>query len=135
MSIDIGSAGVILRRGDTYLFLKQNASGKWGPPKGHKEDVDGNKPANTAARELKEETGIIVTPAAMRRSTFMKVKDSKYYVYLIDVNANEKHITIPKELKSVNSGEVGDYAWLTKEEASKKDLNAWGKFVSNCKVF
>ncbi len=140
MSVCTGSAGVMLRRGAAYLFLKQNDSGKWGPPKGHKEASD-SKPADTAARELKEETGITILPQAFNKHAFVKVRNfdtkemMKYYIYLIDVDVSKAFVKMPSTLKPNDKSEIGDYAWLTKEEALKKNLNVWGKFVATYKWF
>ena len=50
------SCGVVLVNFGSILLL-QNPQGHWDFPKGHVEDSDSNRIA-TAARELKEETGI-----------------------------------------------------------------------------
>ncbi|MFN0096879.1 MAG: NUDIX hydrolase [Dehalococcoidia bacterium] len=60
------SASVALWRGAEILVMKRSggfASGGWFLPGGHVEP--GERPAQAAARELREETGIVVEPDAL----------------------------------------------------------------------
>jgi len=66
------TAGIVLWRGDEILVMKRAggfASGGWFIPAGHVEP--GERPAETAVRELAEETGIALQPGALSLAEIM----------------------------------------------------------------
>lgn len=72
-------AAIAALRGGMLLMGKRRDSSKWCCPGGHLED--GEKPAAAAHRELHEETGLKVSPSAMRHHSTTPVKDGSVHVH------------------------------------------------------
>jgi 8-oxo-dGTP pyrophosphatase MutT (NUDIX family) len=117
-------AGIVFRDGDKYLFVKQRG-GKWGVPKGHMDPIDKGNPKNTAIREVREETNIIVKYNGLCLKT--KVRGNN--LYLLDVKTDSNHIVMPKSLEATD--EIEEYGWFTKTYARTKELNAWARHLIN----
>lgn len=119
--------GAIIRVGEKYLMVKQRQSDKWGIPKGS--PMPRELPEDCIARELKEETGIIIDPLNLKLKRFGVGETNSNWVatmpkYLVAV------INIPslKSLQKSSSNEISEIQLFTEEELvqSKKQLNASG---------
>ena len=76
----IRKCGIILRYDNMYLLVYGRNSKKWGFPKGRCEYEETT--AQTALRELKEETGIRLTRLDI--NTYIRFNDNMYYMVDID---------------------------------------------------
>ncbi len=106
------SAGGVLFKGDEVLLIK-NPSGKWTFPKGNVEE--GERPEDTAVREVEEETGIkgkIVKPLGDVKYWYM-LKGEKIFkrvvYYLMEYEGGEPS----------PSWEVQDARFFPAEEVKK----------------
>ena len=97
------TAAVALWRGDEVLVMKRAAgfsSGGWFLPGGHLEA--GERPDEAAARELREETGIVLEPAALSIASVMSYAHDGQTAHCLVYNAaappaaeavlNEEHV-------------------------------------------
>ena len=66
----IGVAAVVWRNGQVLMHQRKGShgAGTWSFPGGHMEE--GETPSQAIARELEEETGLVVAPSAFRANTF-----------------------------------------------------------------
>ncbi len=113
------SAGAIIFRkeeGKTYYLLLHYESGHWGFPKGHIEK--GEKPIDTAKREVKEETGLedikIIDGFKERIKYFFKDKGQNVMKIVTFFLAE----TETKKIKI--SFEHSGYQWLPYQKALEK---------------
>ncbi len=106
------SAGGVLFKGDEVLLIK-NPSGKWTFPKGNIEE--GERPEDTAVREVEEETGIkgkIVKPLGDIKYWYMLKGErifKKVVYYLMEYEGGEP----------LPSWEVQDARFFPAEEVKK----------------
>lgn len=102
-------AGVIVRYNDSILLLHHKESGLWGFPKGHKDDGE-EHPADTAIRELCEETSLETTIERFEKNiyvvevTYKEGKDIHVY-YMLNMTERPKVV--------VDNYEIDDYQWVT----------------------
>jgi dATP pyrophosphohydrolase len=109
---------LLLRRADHPEFWQSvTGSMEWGD----------EQPAETAARELREETGIDVTPAALtdRRIQQRYVLFPQWrHKYAPDVSENTEHffsLELPDVVPvSLSPAEHGEYAWVPFAEAVER---------------
>ncbi len=114
----IRAAGVLLRRGDRWLLLRNAREGHWGWAKGHLEEGEGELAG--ALREVKEETGLVprldpgfketiryVVPATKKRPA--AEKEVVYYLGAV----GEKDEVRPSE-------EHDRFEWLPLSEAAAR---------------
>lgn len=109
---------LLLRRADHPEFWQSiTGSMEWGD----------EQPAETAARELREETGIAVAPAALRdwkiRNRYVLFPQWRYK-YAPDVTENTEHF-FSLELENeapitVSPSEHSEYAWVSFDEAIER---------------
>lgn len=93
-------------RGGKLLMGKRRDSGKWNAPGGHVEK--GETPLQAAHRELHEETGLKVSPAAMKFHGTTPVKDGAVHVHAFRafVGSDEPHG------KNDPDKEMSEYRWV-----------------------
>lgn len=117
MKYEKSCGGVIFRNGNSgreYLLVlnkKNNAKGHWGFPKGHVEA--GENEYMTAAREILEETGLLVVFCKDARvvSTYNPVPDvEKDAVYFLAMVRGGQSVRLQPE-------EIAEYRWCTVSEA------------------
>lgn len=114
---------VYTRTGKVLLLRRADAPDFWQSVTGSMEWGD-ERPAETAVRELHEETGIVVTPAEL---TDWKIQQRYViypqfrYRYAPDVTENIEHFfsfeLADEQPVAVNPGEHLEYAWVPFEEA------------------
>jgi 8-oxo-dGTP diphosphatase len=83
--VRVGVAAIIRRHGGILMGRRKGShgAGTWSFPGGHMELWE--SAAQTAARETREETGLVIPPSAFRQYTFTNdvfVVDQKHYVTL-----------------------------------------------------
>jgi 8-oxo-dGTP pyrophosphatase MutT (NUDIX family) len=103
--------GVILNRKDKYLCVFQSASKLWGFPKGRLRKFEKQK--NGACRELREETGIFITPNYLTTNNMLHIKRGKHHHYYFLLSIDQEPDVY------IDGYEIIDYRWLTIEELSK----------------
>lgn len=117
MKYEKSCGAVIFRSGDAgreYLLVlnkKDNAKGHWGFPKGHTET--GENEYETAAREIFEETGLLVVfcmDARLVSNYNPKPDVNKDAVYFLATPRNVQEVHLQAE-------EVAEYKWCSPEEA------------------
>lgn len=102
---DYTSAGIILLTGDYTLVVQGVTTGKWSFPKGHKEE--GETAKITAMREMKEETGVVLTPDDKYCATYSYKYNygdgERTYVYFIYKTKRQiiPSVCDPAEIKCV----------------------------------
>lgn len=104
--------GVILNHNDKYLCVFQYASNLWGFPKGRLRKYEKQK--NGACRELREETGIYISPSYLTTNNMLHIKRGKHHHYYFLLSLNY----IPDVY--IDGYEIIDYNWLTIEELSNR---------------
>ena len=112
------AAGVIIRRGDRWLLLRNARAGHWGFAKGHLEE--GEHELAGALREVLEETGLLprldpVFREAIRYevpATKKRPASSKEVVYFLGSVGDKEDVEPSKEHDEVE--------WLELEKALKK---------------
>ena len=110
-------AGVILECCDRYLVVQGRLSDKWSFPKGHRELNE--TPIQTATRELKEETGIVLkNPENYDKLITYYNSDYVYFHYTLT------DIIIPPIIN--DKEEVKDVKWLHVDELKQY------KYDKNC---
>lgn len=103
------SAGCVLVTPDKKIFTVRNcASGFWGFPKGGKKDNE--TPGETALRELREESGIVLDETAFAHS----MRDSRITIFIAPVTDDVKSQVV------IDNIEIDDAAWISMSEL--KDL-------------
>ena len=116
---ELDVAGCYVECGGKFLLLHRHAhkpnGSKWGIPAG-KVDA-GETPRKTMVRELREETGIKVTPDELCYFGFVSVSNSIAFYYHMFSITFEK---VPDVLLSPN--EHQDFRWATSQEALAMDL-------------
>ena len=93
-----------------YVLVQGRSSGKWSFPKGHKNSAE-ESPMDCVSREVGEETGCDVLPAA---SKAVPLHVGYYYLFEVDEEF---------ELKPRDVNEVGSCGWFSVEEMSRLSLN------------
>ncbi|MEO9058536.1 MAG: nucleotide triphosphate diphosphatase NUDT15 [Ktedonobacteraceae bacterium] len=102
---------ILINKGDRILLEKRqhtHGAGTWGPPSGH---IDyGETPEQTAMRETKEETTVIIDNLKFRVITNdVFEKEQKHYITIwFDANyvSGEPKVSAPEE-----ESEVGWFTW------------------------
>lgn len=99
-------AGIIFITHDLHVLLVQDINtGKWGFPKGHREDIDKN-PLMTAVREVHEETGITSDQyEIIYESEFCVAKPSKPYIFYYA-------LIHPSKTKIIGNNEIIEAKWF-----------------------
>lgn len=131
----IPTAGIIFFRrteeGLSILSVKNNGRDKFGLTKGKYDQTDKNL-LECAIREVKEETGIIVTPECLIRDS-KKLLVSILLVgtvfYFVDVN---EHPTIDglAECESMSSAEISKVKWMNIKEIDGRRYESITKQLS-----
>ncbi len=101
-------AGFILLSSDysSTLLINDARSGKWGFPKGHRENTDAND-IETAVRECREETGLVPDDYIVINKPFRVSKGSQSYLF---------RYAIAKENVRLRPGpayEIRDIRWIS----------------------
>lgn len=104
------SAGCILIKENKVLLVLNKKSKMWGFPKGHSDPED-KFLYNTAIRELKEETNIILTKQQLSKG-FIRRNNTFYYVILIDK-------IVSNESEEKDTSEIENMAWFSVDEMVK----------------
>lgn len=105
------TAGVALWRGDDLLVMKRAsgfASGGWFLPGGHVEP--GERPAEAAVRELREETGIELAPGDLALADVMTYEHDGATAHGLIYNAR-----CPEGAEPALNGEHSFARWMTAE--------------------
>ena len=90
-----------------YLLVQGRRTGKWSFPKGHMNPEE--NPWECAVRELREETGVILTTMPKHERPFL-LRAAKYFVVKPDSEA---------KLCTMDQKEVCNLRWMTLEEIAK----------------
>lgn len=106
-------AGVFVSCGDKVL-LTQSYNNCWGIPKGQMEPFDATT-KECAERELKEETGLVVT---LRDADLYKIMMDNCYIYKIDIENSD--VIDLENLSNLDSTGLG---WVNLECAFDFNLN------------
>jgi bis(5'-nucleosidyl)-tetraphosphatase len=106
-------------------LLVKHGAGHWAFPKGHPEG--GEKPLETAARELKEETALEIV-------TFLPLPPfEEHYFFTAQGQKIEKWVTyfaaVVKGEVILQDSELEEYKWVTLSEAVKLITFAEGKRI------
>ena len=107
------SYGVIGRNDEGKILMVQEQKGHWGFPKGRKEK--GEKPLETARRELFEETGSTIK----LNSEKILYKTFHYYLkpkFVLKITGLFEGMINEKEIK-IQDGEIINAGWFTVSEA------------------
>lgn len=105
------SASVVLWRGQEILVMKRAggfSAGGWFIPGGHVEQ--GERPVESAARELFEEAGISVDPAALTLVDIMSYETGRGTAHTVIYNG-----TCPAATEAVINEEHIYHRWMTPE--------------------
>ena len=128
-SNDCKRAGIVMYNSVTDKFLLVQSYGKlWGFPKGHMEL--GEEVRNAAARELKEETGIVISTKDL--CEFICIHNNALY-YII--NTENEH----GSLSESDSREISGVMWINRNclvdlaMSYKLQLNSHCKYILNNK--
>jgi len=119
--------------GKSEYLVVQNHGGFWGFPKGGPNDNE--EPADTALRELKEETGISVDPSSLN--------DSISYEYEIQKDDGPKHkkvclfpVVVNNKAVNLQESELQNYRWVKFDEALELiDLDTLKNSLENIKLY
>ncbi len=99
-------AAIAAIRGGKLLMGKRRDNGKWNAPGGHVEP--GESPLEAAHRELHEETGLKVSPAAMRFHKVTPVKGGAVHVHTFRAFVGNAEPTS----KHDPDNEMSEYKWV-----------------------
>ena len=113
------ASNFVWHNGKMLLLHRNNGKfqgGKWGQPAGKLEE--GENPVQAAARELYEETGIVVPEKNFQFWTILHVQHNgrDFVDHMFSIHLDES-----PEVK-LNYGEHQNYNWFTLEEALKLHL-------------
>jgi len=121
----VEAAGGIVKRKDTYLFIKRN--GFWDIPKGKLDD--GEIPENAAIREIEEECGIngpqLKEPICLTYHTYLfkgKPTIKKTYWYSLDYIGDKK-------LKGQKEEGITQVKWFKLDEIEKIQKNTFASIL------
>lgn len=112
-------AGCYCEHEGKTLFLQRHSlkgyGNLWGIPAGKREPDE--KPIQTAAREILEETGISLLTNEMRTIGlyFVEYPEYKFIFHTF-------HAHVPDNKVNIKQDELQSFAWLTPEEALELDL-------------
>jgi ADP-ribose pyrophosphatase YjhB (NUDIX family) len=113
------TAAVVLWRGDEILVMKRSygfSPGGWFLPAGHLEGDE--RPEEAAVRELREETEIVVEPAALALATVMSYPHDGATAHCLVYNASA-----PPGAEPVLNGEHAVARWYTPEAFAARFLD------------
>lgn len=108
--MNYAGAGLIVFSSDcNHLLLVHDArSGKWGFPKGHREDTD-DSDLKTAMRECYEETGLVMDDYAIYGDPFKVTKGGQSYLFRYAI----LHADVRKEkIKAGPAYEIAGLEWV-----------------------
>jgi len=121
----VEAAGGIVKRKDTYLFIKRN--GFWDIPKGKLDE--GEIPENAAIREIEEECGIngpqLKEPICLTYHTYLfkgKPTIKKTYWYSLDYFGDKK-------LKGQKEEGISQVKWFKLDEIEKIRKNTFASIL------
>jgi 8-oxo-dGTP pyrophosphatase MutT (NUDIX family) len=107
--MNFAGAGFILLASDLSTLVVHDArSGKWGPPKGHREDYDADDLA-TAVRECREETGLTPEDYTVLPDVFKISKGSQSYLFRYAILKDDAYKT---RVVAGPIGEISDVRWV-----------------------
>lgn len=107
--MNFAGAGFVLLSPDLSTLVVHDArSGKWGPPKGHREEYDADDLA-TATRECREETGLTPDDYTVLPDVFKISKGSQSYLFRY---ALLKDDTYKARIVPGPSDEIADVRWI-----------------------
>ena len=135
------SAGILVYRFESNVlkvflvhpggpFWKNKDAGAWTIPKG--EFTEEESPLEAAKRELKEETGHVVSGNFIELGSIRQKSGKRVFAWAIEGDLNAENITSnhfeiewpPRSGKKASFPEVDRAAWFNLEEAEKKILPA-----------
>ncbi len=121
-------AGFILLSSDysSTLLINDARSGKWGFPKGHRENTDAND-IETAVRECREETGLAPDDYVVINKPFRVSKGSQSYLFRYAV-AKENVRLRPGpayEIRDIRWVPIADLVQATNVMDGNKYLRSW----------
>lgn len=94
-----GAGGILINRsGDQILLVRGLKEGKWGPPKGHKENHE--RHWECALREIREETGLVLDCPVIPPS----IDINGYTFYLMQIE-QDQNLTV------LDQREICDVGW------------------------
>jgi len=96
-----------------FLVLK-SIHGHWTFPKGHKEG--GELPIESAMRELREETGILITKILDNKTLLETYSFTKDNTIIDKTNTFFIGYVFSTEV-TIDKNEIDEYRWVTQEEA------------------
>jgi 8-oxo-dGTP pyrophosphatase MutT (NUDIX family) len=140
--MNYAGAGFILLSSDlTHILLVHDArSGKWGFPKGHRENYDSNDLA-TAMRECREETGLTSEHYTFYNETFKLSRGRNSYVFRYAILKNDMWM---KHMIAGPAHEIAGIEWVPISTLlahnildGNKYLRAWIKDIqtNSCKKY
>ena len=116
----IKSCGVLLKVKDKYLLGRDSGTFKsYSIPKGKQEE--GETEAETALRELKEETNITLQPGDIGVTPIMRYTTKRHKKEIVVFAAELQEV--PEDIRCIalcpnGEPELDSFLWVTKEEAS-----------------
>lgn len=114
MKYEKACGAIIIHDGEVLLVHQKN--GLWGFPKGHTEPCESE--AETAAREVKEETGLDVHIDAERRHQFC------YYIQPLDIHKTVvlfvAQLQDPAQKSIPQPEEIAELLWLPLAKVERK---------------
>jgi len=112
------SAGGIIYDSTKHLILVVRGKQKWSLPKGHKEI--GEKPYQTAKREIYEETSLNLDLNELSKS----IQILKCTYFLISMGVDNKTILLPKD-----TDEIQEISWFNKYQLQSKNCNKQLRYI------
>ena len=114
------SAGVFIykKKSKKVLFV-QSYGEKWGPPKGHFDENE--TPERCAARELKEETGIELSPSTL--IPYRRTRLDRTYIFYVPVEEDFYSTPVWDKIDL----EITDIRWFSLSELTGLNINTVGK--------
>lgn len=121
MPVKTTSAGVIVTDGERLVLGHASRSSRWDIPKGGVEP--GESLAETASRELKEETGLIAPPDALMPlgvKEYLRNKDLALFAWVVPVLPDPKTLVCSEFFTLPNGArlpEFDSFGLFTRDEA------------------
>ena len=102
-------SGIILVRNRKFLIVRGRPTMKWSFPKGHVEDHETDK--QTAIRELREETGVVIDISVLDRVPRQSFFGGTVVLYYVEAELFPDEIHFPAVLAPDNPDEIMDVQW------------------------